>query len=482
VKAILCGVFLVGASFAASAQSEDCPDSLQFYPPSFDQPNSEIVGTDCYIGHDEPIVSFYSTAPDSASNITWEMVLPTEITANFPNTYNSNTPNPTQSYQLYEHFQIYLVLCDPNGTGNGNGIPPIPPAGQIAQCTPNSDRNDLTVGSALLELKFIPPGEPLGRFNCSNRTTTQWCAVAQIQINNTCRGSPHFNRAWITTNGLPPQPVFNFLRFAQANTFLMNQGDRIRVMLTDSADGLLIVIVDETTRTTGYLQTSAFNGFGSIDPITCTESAFTFRPLWNTAKCAAAACGGIAHGYTPFGHYLNVAWAPEIGHSEAPRSPGADTCLSTTNSPSGVWCFTEGTAPNFEGDSDVDGPSFQAAAWPPSPSGPGSAAQIISSIGQGFGPTTSNLLYGHIRFTAGSGRGGADANAAGFYPYYSLLQPDFYTPNGEASPPPCALVLGNFVNGQTNSINDFGQSDQYGKKPNRGQLQPVIARPSCGGG
>jgi hypothetical protein len=302
-------------------------------------------------------------------------------------------------------------------------------------------------------------------------------------------GSPHFNHAWITTTGQPPQPVFNFTRFAPPDTFLMNQGDRIRVMLTDSENGLLIVIVDETTNTTGYVQTSAFNGFGSIDPITCTESAFTFRPLWNTAKCGAVVCGGIAQGYTPFSSFLNVAWAPEIGHSEALGSPGADNCVPTTNLPPGsapgVWCFTEGPAPNFRGDSDVDGPPFQAAAWPPSGSGPGSAAQIISSIGGGFGPTTSNLpgsappelLYGHIRFTAGSGRGGADANAAGFYPYYSLLLPDFYN-----SAIPCALVLGNFVNGSNNSINDFGQSDQYGKIPNRGQLQPVIRRPSCGDG
>jgi hypothetical protein len=145
----------------------------------------------------------------------------------------------------------------------------------------------------------------------------------------------------------------------------------------------------------------------------------------------------------------------------------------TTNIPSGLWCFTVG--PNGLGDSDVDGPSFQAAAWPPSDNGPGSAAQIISPTGVGFGPTTSDLLYEHIRFTAGSGRGGADANAANFYPYYSLLQPDVYN-----AAIPCALVLGNFVNGSNNSINDFGQSDQYGMKPNRGQLQPVIRRPSCG--
>src|SRR5262249_35437904 len=67
----------------------------------------------------------------------------------------------------------------------------------------------------------------------------------------------------------------------------------------------------------------------------------------------------------------------------------------------------------------------------------------------------------------------------GFYPYYSLLQPDLYSPNGAASPPGCALVLGNFVNGSNNSINDFGKSDQYGTIFNRGQLQPVIPRPVC---
>ena len=90
-------------------------------------------------------------------------------------------------------------------------------------------------------------------------------------------------------------------------------------------------------------------------------------------------------------------------------------------------------------------------------------------------------LYSQIRLHAGSGGGAADANAATFYPYYSLLQPDLYTPNGEAAPPPCALVIGNFVKGSNNSINDFGQSDQYGQKPNRGwQQQPVITRPICG--
>ena len=537
MKAIRCGGFVVLAGFAlmalagSAANAQDyppCPaDIANAYPPVSDIPYSVIEvteGTYCYIGHDEPIVSFYSTVPGSASNITWEMVLPVEKVAT-ANTYNSNTPAPAQTYQNYAHFQFYLVLCDPNSSTQNV---------QVA-CTPNSDSNPSTAGASLLELKFIPPGEPtnapFGGFNCSNLTTTQWCAIAQIQINTNQCGVP-LNEGWITTNGQPPQPVFNFPQpAAQGNTLLMNQGDRIRVILTDSANGLLIVVIDETTHQTGFVQTSAANGFRSSDAATCTTVPFTFRPLWNTASCKEAICGGVAHGYNPFGDfasYLNVSWGLEIGHSET--SPDGTDCHTTTNSPPGTWCFGQ--------DDDVDGATFQAAAWPPGANGPGSAVQIISPIGKGFGPTTSiqlagtpgsanchgksvsalaeefgglaqaadtlgfasvkalqdaikafcdgdgqpMQLYPQIRLHAGSGEGAFDANAATFYPYYSLLQPDLYTPNGEAAPPPCALVIGNFVKGSNNSINDFGQSDQYGQKPNRGQQQPVITRPICGGG
>src|SRR5262249_6092411 len=142
MKAIRCGVFVVLAGFAlmalagSAANAQDyplCPaDIANAYPPVSDTPYSVIEvteGTYCYIGHDEPIVSFYSTVPGSASNITWEMVLPVEKLANNPNTYNSNTPAPAQTYQNYAHFQFYLVLCDPNSSTQNV---------QVA-CTPNSD-------------------------------------------------------------------------------------------------------------------------------------------------------------------------------------------------------------------------------------------------------------------------------------------------------------------------------------------------------
>jgi hypothetical protein len=447
MKVILCGVLVALGGFKASAQeAQGCP----IYPPAQDQPGDEIVGTDCYYGHDEPIVAFYSALPNSASNVTWRIILPTEKTADATNTYNSNTPNPTQTYQLYAHHQFYLVLCDPDGVGGST------PSPQRA-CTPNSDANASNVGSALLELKFIPPGEPtsqpFGGFNCSNRTTTQWCAIAQIQINNGCPGSPAFNEAWITLNGRPPQPVYGFpQQAAPANIFLMNQGDTIRVTLADTANGLLISIVDETTHTAGFVLTNAANGFQSPNAQTCVAAPFTYRPLWNTATSSPA------HGYTPFSNYLNVAWGPEIGHAEASSSPGASGCATTTNTPSGTYCFGQ--------DGDVDGSSFQAAAWPPGANGPGSAVQITSSIGTGVGPVTSGQLYTQLLFSAGSGSGASDAANAGFYPYYSLVQPP-----GSVGGQGCALVLGNFAQGSNNSLNDFGKGAQYGSPAGVGPLR-----------
>jgi hypothetical protein len=442
VMAILCGALVASGGFKASAQdssdssAQDCP----VRPPSQDPDNggAEIVGTDCYIGHDEPIVVFYSSLPNSASNVTWRIILPTEQTAT-ANTYNSNTPNPAQTYQLYAHHQFYLVLCNPDGNGASS------PSAQ-SPCTPNSDTNASTAGSSLLELKFIPPGEPtsqpFGGFNCSNRTTTQWCAIAQIQINNGCPGSPDVNEAWITVNGRPPGPVFQgSLPAAPSTIFLMNQGDTIRVTLADTPNGLLISIVDETTHTAGFLITNAANGFQSRNSLTCAVNPFTYRPLWNTAT------SNPVHGYTPFNSYINVAWGPEIGHAESSSSPGASGCATTTNTPSGTYSYGQ--------DSDVDGASFQGANWPPSATGPGSAVQIISPIGTGFGPVTSGQLYTQLLFAASSGTGAADAAAAGFYPYYSLLQPP-----GSAAGQGCALVLGNFASG-SNVLNNFGQLGQY---------------------
>jgi hypothetical protein len=239
----------------------------------------------CYIGHDEPAVQFYSTVPGSGSNMTWELILPTEGT--------------TPTFENYIHFQLDLALCDPNSTNQA----------RVGACTPNSDTNIASgansSGAALLELKFIPPGEPnqgsgVG-LSCSNITTSKWCAVMQVQVETPCpQGNPAaMNEAWITTNGKPPGPVFAMNSSgtfnpagAGPNTFTMNPGDRIRVVLTDTASGLLAVVVDETTHTTGYALASSTLGFSSVTG-GGSKSGFVGGTVDRTRNVAAAERRGV---------------------------------------------------------------------------------------------------------------------------------------------------------------------------------------------
>src|SRR5215470_9282985 len=79
------------------------------------QLRAEDNGT--YIGHDEPMVTFYSGVPGSGNNVQWEFVLPTE-----------NPLPATQSFENFIAFWFGMALCDPNS------FPFIP-------CVPNSDVN-----------------------------------------------------------------------------------------------------------------------------------------------------------------------------------------------------------------------------------------------------------------------------------------------------------------------------------------------------
>src|ERR1700732_318394 len=91
-----------------------------------------------YIGHDEPSITFISTAPHSGNNLQWEFTLPRE------------RPLPaTQSFENFIAFWFSMALCDPN-SGFVRG-----------PCIPDSDKNTpLSTGSAFLEMQFYPPGNP----------------------------------------------------------------------------------------------------------------------------------------------------------------------------------------------------------------------------------------------------------------------------------------------------------------------------------
>ena len=117
-----------------------------------------------YVGHDEPRMQFVSPTPGSGNNFQWNIHLP------------QTDPTPTQdgsvvaNWELYSNFWLSLGLCDPASSPFG-------------ACTPNSDTNPASAGSAFLELQFYPPGaNSVGSTRavslCSD--STKWCSALTI--------------------------------------------------------------------------------------------------------------------------------------------------------------------------------------------------------------------------------------------------------------------------------------------------------------
>src|SRR5262245_48376670 len=65
-----------------------------------------------YVGHDEPSVGFYSSAPNSGNNIQWDFTLPTE----------RKLP-ATQTFENQIAFWFSMALCDPGSFPQGACIP-----------------------------------------------------------------------------------------------------------------------------------------------------------------------------------------------------------------------------------------------------------------------------------------------------------------------------------------------------------------------
>ena len=188
-----------------------------------------------YIGHDEPSIGFISTASHSGNNLQWEFTLPRE------------RPLPaTQSFENFIAFWFSMALCDPNSFRRG-------------ACIADSDQNNPNVaGAALLELQFYPPGfSPyITQISCD---TTHWCAALNVdslevmndgQVNPNCTEPVNF--AFIQQNGVPTGPpgpgnATAATMTPNAQTLLMNQGDRIRITIKDMSDGLLTMVEDLTT-------------------------------------------------------------------------------------------------------------------------------------------------------------------------------------------------------------------------------------------
>ena len=398
-----------------------------------------------YIGHDEPSIGFISTAPHSGNNVQWGFILPREH------------PLPaTQSFENFITFWFSMALCDPNSAPFG-------------ACIPNSDQNNPNLaGSAILEMQFYPPGATLAPtlFSCD---LTRWCAALTIDsLTRNGRCLEPVNRAFIQTNGVPTGPPgpgnanIN-TRTPNAQTLLMNQGDRIRITIKDTSAGLITMIEDLTTGQTGFMVASAANGFQNTDPTSCATATFDFHPEYDTAK---------------FGNFVrwaalqaNVNFAMEIGHF----TPGANGDNDADDAP----CFPGPTVagcyslPN--GDRDFDGTSYRFD-WPDGTRGNATSIAIRSVEGGGIGPLSVSdatddydQAFPIIQFetTVSGSVGTCQTNGVGcvvppvgaqFYPFFALADNRDQDNRGDHREK-CTLLFGNFSGPD---IDDFGGDAQYG--------------------
>ena len=305
-----------------------------------------------YIGHDEPSTLFYSNRPGSGNNVTYQMKLPTDP----PTRPRQDGSGGTFGFQLHPTFWLGMVMCDPNGSPNPDGLALDGHATVPCKADSNSNIYESTnpssshymglgPGQAYEEMQFYPPGWvpwPAG-IGC---TAKQWCAALNIDtfsenensptntFNNTAClntvGPEPVNFAFITNNGVAtapgnPQHPEHFIP-VPSKDFLMNSGDNITVHLFDTANGLRVVINDHTTGRTGSMTASAANGFGSVvfDPsaTTCTVTPNNFHPEFSTSSPLTRNVAAA--------HTYNVAFSDEIGHFEYCAKVGTDplgTCL-----------------------------------------------------------------------------------------------------------------------------------------------------------
>ncbi|MGH2497324.1 MAG: hypothetical protein ACRDIV_21700 [Ktedonobacteraceae bacterium] len=402
-----------------------------------------------YIGHDEPTINFFSNTPGSANNMQWQVTLPKE------------RPLPaTQTFENYVTFWFGLAVCD------SNSIPQKP-------CIPDSDKNHAprfpgdpsTAGSAFLELQFYPPGfYPFSsRISCDKM---HWCAALNIDslectgnfatCNNNCTEPVNF--AFIQKDGVPVGPpgpgTQNNATFTpNAKTLLMNQGDTIKVTIKDTPQGMLNMVTDVTTGQSGFMVSSAANGFQNTDVNTCATTNYSFHPEYSTMRFGNDLNWGLDQ--------ANVSFDVEIGHWIS----GANGDGDADDAP----CFPGPTLAGCTGsDVDFDGGSY-IPDWPDGTPHHPTSLQLRSVLGNGIGPASAysgSSSYTHAYSTmqfdtevVASESGCAPATPSGcgvpapgstFYPFYAQ----------SGSGANCAFTFGNDINGQT--TNDFGRDLQYG--------------------
>ena len=427
--------------------------------PFFDR-ISKHVNINEYIGHDEPSLLFYSSAPGSGNRNTYNVTLPREALVQPRQDQSGGSWN----FQLRPTFWLGMAMCDDESAPNPDWPGSVYPGS--AHCTPDSDSNVFTghnpnnpntyigahPGTAFMEMQFYPPGWvawPPG-ISCDAH---RWCAALNIDSlsidenqnivnNNDClnrAGIEPVNFAFLTPTGKAGTSAdpLNPARFTPPpDTYLMGSGDRIRVQLYDSAAGFTVRVHDLTSGTTGRMVASKSNGFASVNfepgASSCSITKHAFHAAYSTSN-EDTRVPWAAHSY-------NVAFSDEIGHFEYCNKVNADAFASCAR-PAGfdtksgedplhddLFCFpypgdpstnstlvkVKGCLSGFDSDVDFDGVSYDARAWPGSIDNPAADAALTPRPVQFTSPTFSGgHNYGRVAFEADLPRIEADVAFGG---------------------------------------------------------------------
>ena len=348
-----------------------------------------------YVGHDEPSLLFYSNDPGSGFTNIYRLTLPKDP----PRAPKQDGSGGTWNFQLHPAFWFGMAMCDDQSAPNPGGSPI---AGPNIKCEPHSDANIFDdpnpkkkeyigrhPGTAFMEMQFYPPGWLNGN------SPTQWTAALNIdslsenyntgQGNNAaCGGAIEYvNFAFIQTDGVPfppgsPSPLGPFVA-TNANTLFMNPGDELIVTLADTEHGLKVTVQDLTSGQSGFMVSSAANGFAEIlfDPngtncdFATHNLTYDFHPMYATSS---------EHTRVPWAaHSYNIAYSDEVGHFEyctTVASEGGPCTSAAANDPPGIddnFCFDAGFASMFglqpiggclDADEDFDGVPYRNNTWP----------------------------------------------------------------------------------------------------------------------
>jgi hypothetical protein len=354
-----------------------------------------------YTGHDEPSVLFYSDVRGSGNTGRYRLRLPKDP----PTLPTQDGTGGTFNFQLHPTFWVGMAMCDDQSAPNPGGSS----VGPNIPCTRDSDSNIFDgpdpnkrdyigkhPGSAFMEMQFYPPGW-FG--NCND--ATRWCAAMVIfslsenmntgQGNNAaCGGAIEYgNFAFIQMDGMPfppgsPSPLIPVFAATNSETLFMNSGDDLVVKLQDTEHGLKVAVDDLTTGQSGFMVSSAANGFSEIlfDPngtncdIATHNILYDFHPMYATSS---------EHTRVPWAaHSYNIAFSDEIGHFEYCNAvdPTTGTCTADgvhdldSGLPAGAeddnFCADAATAAAFgfvpiggctDTDFDFDGVPYQLV-WP----------------------------------------------------------------------------------------------------------------------